>query len=142
MISHLARTTSSEFVGLSPITPPAPAPAHPPMMASKYCSSDSPLPNVTTLPPIVAECAGKESFCPKMVVEVSGFGIVGPSRTDLMLTRTRWSALKLFRNAAPDPTPPNPGKSPAQATPSHSGQTRHSGYRASRAFVYTDFTVS
>src|SRR5271157_1383052 len=41
----------------------------------------------------------------------------------------------------PEPTPPSPGNSPAQTTPSHWGQTRHIGYNASRALAYTSSTV-
>ncbi len=45
----------------------------------------------------------------------------------------------LFWNADPVPSPPMPGISPAQATPLHTGHTRHAPLNFSRAVCFKVF---
>jgi hypothetical protein len=80
---------------MSPIDPRVPASTQPPMMASKYWSSDIRVSvgKFTARPPIGAAMAGKESFWPRIVVEQSGCLLPLNGR---VLSLTRCRPVKLF----------------------------------------------
>src|ERR1039457_5288680 len=122
------------YVSISPTAPSVPAATHPPTIESNHSCCVIPLPNLVAAGPMGAHTAGKEILRPKIVVEVSAFAT---SCTLRIMSFTCCSAVKLFWNDMLVPLPAIPPASPAQATPSHTGQTRHVGYRRSRALTRT-----